>query len=225
MYDSNNEQKLIQKLRLLQKKCPENRKCANCNEMGPNYICMDFGTFICTICSGIHREFTHKVKGISVSKWSIEEIEFIENHGNLNDYKKYLVNRDLRLGPFPTSSQIDKLKEFIKHKYVDKLWIDWNFHGTISLNNNNISTRNQRELTNNYGLNKNIQTRSNLSPVLRSGKLESGKSKGENGKAETCDLLGLGDYKVQYDINNQYNRNPFSNNKVNITPAWYENIN
>ncbi|KAL3619780.1 hypothetical protein CASFOL_034692 [Castilleja foliolosa] len=27
----------------------------------PQYVCTNFSTFVCTTCSGIHREFTHRV--------------------------------------------------------------------------------------------------------------------------------------------------------------------
>lgn len=40
---------------------------------GPMAVCLDFHTFVCTTCSGVHREFQHKCKGISMSKWSPEE--------------------------------------------------------------------------------------------------------------------------------------------------------
>ena len=31
-------------------------------QVGPTYVCLTFGTFVCTTCSGLHREFSHKVK-------------------------------------------------------------------------------------------------------------------------------------------------------------------
>ncbi|EKX51213.1 hypothetical protein GUITHDRAFT_66277 [Guillardia theta CCMP2712] len=38
-------------------------------------ICMDYGTFVCTNCAGIHREFQHKCKGITMSNWTLEEVD------------------------------------------------------------------------------------------------------------------------------------------------------
>ena len=43
---------------------------------------MDFGIFVCSTCSGIHRELTHKVKGIGMSNFNDKEIEFLEKNGN-----------------------------------------------------------------------------------------------------------------------------------------------
>ena len=31
-------------------------------QVGPTYVCLTFGTFVCTTCGGLHREFSHKVK-------------------------------------------------------------------------------------------------------------------------------------------------------------------
>lgn len=47
------ETALLEGLRSFQKSCIENRRCANCSEIGPNYVCIDFGTFVCSVCSGI----------------------------------------------------------------------------------------------------------------------------------------------------------------------------
>lgn len=38
---------------------------------------MDFGVFVCSFCSGIHREMTHKVKGIGMCNFTEKEAEFL----------------------------------------------------------------------------------------------------------------------------------------------------
>jgi len=43
---------------------------------------MDFGIFVCSTCSGIHREITHKVKGIGMSNFNEKELDFLEKNGN-----------------------------------------------------------------------------------------------------------------------------------------------
>ncbi|GAY50710.1 hypothetical protein CUMW_128830 [Citrus unshiu] len=35
-------------------KLPPNRRCINCNSLGPQYVCTNFWTFVCMTCSGIH---------------------------------------------------------------------------------------------------------------------------------------------------------------------------
>ena len=43
---------------------------------------MDFGIFVCSTCSGFHREMTHKVKGVGMSNFSDKELEFLKKNGN-----------------------------------------------------------------------------------------------------------------------------------------------
>lgn len=43
---------------------------------------MDFGVFVCSSCSGIHREMTHKVKGVGMCNFADKEIEFLAANGN-----------------------------------------------------------------------------------------------------------------------------------------------
>jgi hypothetical protein len=38
---------------------------------------------VCMGCSGLHREFQHKCKGISMSKWTADEVKAVEAGGNL----------------------------------------------------------------------------------------------------------------------------------------------
>eukprot|EP00918_Siedleckia_nematoides_P015961 GHVU01034473.1.p2 GENE.GHVU01034473.1~~GHVU01034473.1.p2 ORF type:complete len:108 (+),score=3.70 GHVU01034473.1:169-492(+) len=75
------EKKLLQKLRAIQSG-GSNRYCCDCNEMGPTFVCTSLWVFVCTNCSGIHRELNHKVKGVSLSKWTEAEVANIENKGN-----------------------------------------------------------------------------------------------------------------------------------------------
>jgi len=46
------------------------------------YVVMNFGVFVCSTCAGIHREITHKVKGISMSNFTPTEIQFLVENGN-----------------------------------------------------------------------------------------------------------------------------------------------
>ena len=72
---------------------------------GPQYVCLDVGSFVCTNCSGILYEFLptgcfktsrlldageplrrrgvpFRVKGISMSNFTAEEADFMAAHGN-----------------------------------------------------------------------------------------------------------------------------------------------
>ena len=69
----------IDSLRLLQ----ENKSCFDCHEKGTMYCVMaPFGVFVCSACAGIHREFSHKVKGISMSNFTETETKFLAENGN-----------------------------------------------------------------------------------------------------------------------------------------------
>ncbi|KAK1376538.1 hypothetical protein POM88_032731 [Heracleum sosnowskyi] len=48
----------------------------NCSQ-GPQYVCTTFWTFVCITCSGIHREFTHRVKSVSMS-FTSQEVEALQ---------------------------------------------------------------------------------------------------------------------------------------------------
>lgn len=115
---------VVDKIRSVQRSTKANKQCANCGEMGPVYVCMDFHTFVCTECSGLHRELSHKVKSISMSNWNMDEFVTLESGGgNERDHQIYLATHDARIYPIPTSANKDKLREFIRLKYIEKRWI------------------------------------------------------------------------------------------------------
>ncbi|XP_057445708.1 probable ADP-ribosylation factor GTPase-activating protein AGD14 isoform X2 [Lotus japonicus] len=101
-------------------KLPPNRRCINCDNLGPQYVCTNFWTFICTTCSGIHREFTHRVKSVSMAKFTSQEVDALQNGGNQRAREIYLINWDFQRQRLPNSSNIDKIREFIRNVYVDR---------------------------------------------------------------------------------------------------------
>ncbi|KAF8007440.1 hypothetical protein BT93_K1448 [Corymbia citriodora subsp. variegata] len=101
-------------------KLPPNRRCINCNSLGPQYVCTNFWTFVCTTCSGIHREFTHRVKSVSMAKFTPQEVEALQNGGNQRAREMYLKDWDSQRQRLPDSSNVDKVREFIKSVYVDQ---------------------------------------------------------------------------------------------------------
>ncbi|CAN0900792.1 Probable ADP-ribosylation factor GTPase-activating protein AGD14 [Linum grandiflorum] len=101
-------------------KLPDNRRCINCNSLGPQYVCTNFWTFVCTTCSGIHREFTHRVKSISMAKFTSQEVAALQDGGNKRAREVLLKDWDLQRNSTPDSSNVDRLRDFIKHVYVDK---------------------------------------------------------------------------------------------------------
>ncbi|KAI4316256.1 hypothetical protein L6164_024253 [Bauhinia variegata] len=101
-------------------KLPHNRRCINCNSLGPQYVCTTFWTFICTNCSGIHREFTHRVKSVSMAKFNAEEVSALEAGGNEKAKQIYFKEWDSQRHSFPDSNNMHRLRDFIKNVYVDR---------------------------------------------------------------------------------------------------------
>ncbi|KAL4203199.1 hypothetical protein AMTRI_Chr01g102800 [Amborella trichopoda] len=101
-------------------KLPPNRRCINCNSLGPQYVCTNFWTFVCTNCSGIHREFTHRVKSVSMSKFTSQEVEALQRGGNQRSRETFLKDWDPQRNTVPDSSNVNKIRDFIKHVYVDR---------------------------------------------------------------------------------------------------------
>ena len=81
MTEAKQQERLVNRIRAVQK-VGGNRECLDCTEKGPQSVVLNFSTFVCTVCSGIHREFNHRIKSISMSKFSAEEVADIEAKGN-----------------------------------------------------------------------------------------------------------------------------------------------
>ncbi|CAL5431572.1 unnamed protein product [Camellia sinensis] len=114
-------------------KLPENRRCINCNNLsgkersvsysdfdGPQYVCTTFWTFVCTSCSGVHREFTHRVKSVSMAKFKAEEVSALQAGGNERAREIYFKEWDPQRHSFPNSSSQSILRDFIRSVYVDR---------------------------------------------------------------------------------------------------------
>ncbi|XP_049397726.1 probable ADP-ribosylation factor GTPase-activating protein AGD14 [Solanum stenotomum] len=101
-------------------KLPDNRRCINCNSLGPQYVCTNFWTFVCTTCSGLHREFTHRVKSVSMAKFTSQEVSALQGGGNASAKEIYLKDWDPQRNSLPDGSNVERLRDFIKHVYVDR---------------------------------------------------------------------------------------------------------
>ncbi|XP_015689540.1 probable ADP-ribosylation factor GTPase-activating protein AGD14 isoform X2 [Oryza brachyantha] len=101
-------------------KLPANKRCINCNNLGPQYVCTNFWTFVCTNCSGAHREFTHRVKSVSMAKFTAQEVSALQEGGNERAREIFFKEWDPQRNSYPDSSNADKLRNFIKHVYVER---------------------------------------------------------------------------------------------------------
>ncbi|XP_069474314.1 arf-GAP domain and FG repeat-containing protein 1 isoform X3 [Ambystoma mexicanum] len=103
---------------------PHNRKCFDCDQRGPTYANMTVGSFVCTSCSGILRGLNppHRVKSISMTTFTQNEIEFLQKHGNEVCKQIWLGLFDDRSSTIPDFRDPQKVKEFLQEKYEKKRW-------------------------------------------------------------------------------------------------------
>ena len=78
------------------------------------------------VCS---RDFQFKVKGISMSVFTEEDVAYLASMGNAQFNARHLATFNARDHPPPTGSDVVKLKEFIRAKYLDKRWFRENGAG------------------------------------------------------------------------------------------------
>ena len=112
---------LSQRLDQIKKREP-NKKCFECGEKGTTYVCINFGTFICSRCSGVLRELNYKVKGTGVSIFNQTEIDLLDKMGNENAAKIWLAKYKEGKDKDPGLKDDESLRKFIKDKYKEKKW-------------------------------------------------------------------------------------------------------
>ena len=57
-----------------------------------NYAVVDLGLFVCSNCSGYHRQLHHKVKGLGVSNFDDKDVANLTKWGNKKGAKYWLAN-------------------------------------------------------------------------------------------------------------------------------------
>ncbi|XP_065136782.1 arf-GAP domain and FG repeat-containing protein 1a isoform X2 [Paramisgurnus dabryanus] len=117
------EEKHLKILREMTSLAP-NRKCFDCDQRGPTYANMTVGSFVCTSCSGILRGLNppHRVKSISMTTFTQQEIEFLQKHGNEFCKQIWLSLYDDRNSAIPDFREPQRVKEFLQDKYEKKRW-------------------------------------------------------------------------------------------------------
>ncbi|MEE6500734.1 hypothetical protein FKM82_003905 [Ascaphus truei] len=108
---------------------PHNRKCFDCDQRGPTYTNMTAGAFVCTSCGGGGTKYLwrglnppHRVKSISMTTFTQQEIEFLQKHGNDVCRQIWLGLFDDRSSSIPDFRDPQKVKEFLQEKYEKKRW-------------------------------------------------------------------------------------------------------
>jgi len=112
----------VAKLRELAKK-PSNKKCFDCGMVGihSNVVLAPYNVFVCTTCAGLHRGLSHKVKTISMTSFTKEEIQAMETGGNKKAAATWLAKYDPEkepIKPGDAAAAKDKIiKTFEKKLY------------------------------------------------------------------------------------------------------------
>ncbi|KAL0970295.1 hypothetical protein UPYG_G00239990 [Umbra pygmaea] len=101
-----------------------NKHCFECSQPGVTYIDITVGCFVCTSCSGMLRGLNppHRVKSISMTTFSQQEVEFLQNHGNEVGRRTWLCAFDPKTDGCLDTRDSQKLKEFLQDKYEKKKW-------------------------------------------------------------------------------------------------------
>ncbi|XP_019713870.1 arf-GAP domain and FG repeat-containing protein 2 isoform X2 [Hippocampus comes] len=101
-----------------------NKHCFECNQPGVTYTDVTVGTFVCTSCSGMLRGLNppHRVKSISMTTFSQQEVEFLQNHGNEVGRRTWLCALEAKTDACPDMKDSQKFKEFLQDKYEKKKW-------------------------------------------------------------------------------------------------------
>ncbi|XP_037117960.1 arf-GAP domain and FG repeat-containing protein 2 isoform X3 [Syngnathus acus] len=101
-----------------------NKHCFECNQPGVTYTDVTVGTFVCTSCSGMLRGLNppHRVKSISMTTFSQQEVEFLQNHGNQVGRRTWLCAFEPKTDGCSDMKDSQKFKEFLQDKYEKKKW-------------------------------------------------------------------------------------------------------
>ncbi|XP_071765559.1 arf-GAP domain and FG repeat-containing protein 2 isoform X1 [Centroberyx gerrardi] len=101
-----------------------NKHCFECSQPGVTYIDITVGCFVCTSCSGMLRGLNppHRVKSISMTTFSQQEVEFLQNHGNEVGRRTWLCVFDPKTDGCSDMRDSQKFKEFLQDKYEKKKW-------------------------------------------------------------------------------------------------------
>lgn len=117
------QEQLSNEIKKMRKK-KENLICCDCGARSTPYICMDVSSFICTQCSGLHREINHRVKSIAVATFKESEVADLRASGNEEVNRHYLARYKKGKDAFtlPHEGEKDRIKQYLEYKYIQKKW-------------------------------------------------------------------------------------------------------
>ncbi|OQS06247.1 hypothetical protein THRCLA_20414 [Thraustotheca clavata] len=110
------------------RKLEANKACANCDtisKFGHSNVCDKFKTFVCNNCKSAHQSYSHRVKSVTMSNWTKEEVDALkEENGGGNAvarrtwFGKWEDGRSMRKPA--ENDHLDVFKRFINAAYNEK---------------------------------------------------------------------------------------------------------
>ena len=89
-------------------------------------VLVPYSSFVCHMCKSAHQSFSHRVKSVTMSTWTLKEVRALsEKHGGGNKacIAKWLSSGDVeKYRPHPGDS-LDKYKNFIRLAYEEKMFM------------------------------------------------------------------------------------------------------
>lgn len=117
-YPSTEAQSAEQAVLNVQARLEGNNFCADCGVPRPRFINLTIGTFICSLCTGIHRSLSkRRIKDIYAGDLTMDDARRMETVGNDVANRKFLATWDPRQVPEPDRRDEESLREFIWLKY------------------------------------------------------------------------------------------------------------
>jgi hypothetical protein len=98
-----------------------NKKCADCGEQCAVNVDTTHGVFVCTSCSGIHREFGDRIKSVSMASFTKEDIALLSSQTN-DSFNEVWMAKWKGEVPLPLSADDIKRRAFLTAKYQEKRW-------------------------------------------------------------------------------------------------------
>lgn len=99
--------------------------------MGFRCVSVKFGTFVCSYCKAGHQAFSHRIKSVGMSTFTVDEVVMARTLGNKHARAVWLGklrSKDLRRqAPSPTSRP-EEWHAWIKSIYLDKQFYKCSSH-------------------------------------------------------------------------------------------------
>eukprot|EP00596_Hydrurales_sp_CCMP1899_P000219 CAMPEP_0119036974 /NCGR_PEP_ID=MMETSP1177-20130426/5034_1 /TAXON_ID=2985 /ORGANISM="Ochromonas sp, Strain CCMP1899" /LENGTH=1026 /DNA_ID=CAMNT_0006997571 /DNA_START=226 /DNA_END=3306 /DNA_ORIENTATION=+ len=119
--------KIRQKNTIIVKKIfEENKFCAECDKLDPDWLSLNLGCLICIDCSGVHRSLgvhISKVRSLTLDDLEPEEYLFIQRIGNNVSNSIWEASVPVEYKKPQLSDSYAKRERFIRAKYQSKLFL------------------------------------------------------------------------------------------------------